>query len=129
MLLKGREADRVHFEESVLYNVKELLEPYIKKLAETPLDPKQQALLGIITTHAEEVISPFGRRLSWEHLDLTRTEIQVAGLIKAGKNTRQIAAVLNISPRTVDTHRKNIRRKIGLTKKRANLRSYLLAFD
>ncbi|UCD33750.1 MAG: helix-turn-helix transcriptional regulator [Desulfobacterales bacterium] len=62
-----------------------------------------------------------------KHLSLTPTEIKIVNLIKHGTTTKKIAEIMKISPRTVDTHRKNIRRKVGLDKKRANLRSFLLS--
>ena len=74
-----------------------------------------------------EIISPFSRGLSLKYLDLTPKQIQIANLIKIGKSTKEIAELMNISPRTVDTHRKNIRRKIGLEEKRASLRSRLIS--
>lgn len=42
---------------------------------------------------------------------LTQREIQIILLIEKEMNTKQIAAALNISERTVETHRKNIFRK------------------
>jgi len=74
-----------------------------------------------------EIISPFTRRLSLGYLNLTPTEIQIANMTKHGNTSKKIAKIMNISPRTVDTHKKNIRRKIDLEDKRANLRSYLLS--
>jgi DNA-binding CsgD family transcriptional regulator len=53
--------------------------------------------------------------------------IQIVNLIKHGNTTKEIAEIMYISPRTVETHRMNIREKIGLGKKRANLRSHLLS--
>ena len=43
---------------------------------------------------------------------LTQTEIQVLQLILAGKTSRDIAAELHRSKRTIDVHRKNIMRKL-----------------
>jgi DNA-binding CsgD family transcriptional regulator len=60
-------------------------------------------------------------------LNFTPTEIQIANLIIQGASSKEIGKIINISSRTVDTHRKNIRKKIGLDQKRANLRSYLLS--
>jgi DNA-binding CsgD family transcriptional regulator len=48
-------------------------------------------------------------------------------MIRHGNSSKEIAGILNISAKTVDTHRRNIRKKIGLNQKRANLRSYLLS--
>jgi DNA-binding NarL/FixJ family response regulator len=46
--------------------------------------------------------------------DLTPTEMRVLRLIAENKTTREIADHLFISPRTVDTHRANICRKLDL---------------
>jgi len=46
--------------------------------------------------------------------DLTATERRVLNLIAEEQTTREIAGKLFISPRTVDTHRANICRKLDL---------------
>jgi PAS domain S-box-containing protein len=127
VLLKKREADKIEIEDSVLTNVKELIEPYFSKIRKTNLDDRQNAFLDIMESNLKEIASPFTRRMSMKHLNLTPTETQIANMITHGNTTKKIAGILNISPRTVDTHRKNIRKKIGLYQKRANLRSYLLS--
>jgi len=58
---------------------------------------------------------------------LTPTEIQIANFIKHGASSKDIADSLGLSQRTVDTHRYNIRKKIGIGGKGVNLRTYLLA--
>jgi two-component system sensor histidine kinase/response regulator len=127
VLLKKREEDKTEIESNVLTNVKELIEPYVEKIKKTKLDDQQRALLSIVESNINEIISPFTRKMSLKYLNLTPAEIRIANLIRHGSSTKKIAEIMNISPRTVETHRKNIRRKIGLGLKRANLRSHLLA--
>jgi DNA-binding CsgD family transcriptional regulator len=127
VLLKRREEDKTELEDNVLTNVKELVTPYFEKIKKTKLDDQQEVFLSIIETNLNEIVSPFTRKMSLKYLNLTPTEIQIANLIKHGRTTKKIAKLLHISPRTVETHRKNMRRKIGLERKRANLRSYLLS--
>ncbi len=126
VLLEKREADKSKLEEYVLANVKRLIEPYFEKIKKTKLNDQQGALLRIIESNLNEIISPFTKEVSLEYFNLTSTEIQIAKQIRQGYTTKKIAAFMNISPRTVETHRKNIRRKIGLEGKKANLRSHLL---
>ena len=47
-------------------------------------------------------------------------------LIKEDRTTKEIAEMMTLSPRTIETHRKNMRKKFGIEKKRGNLRSHLL---
>ena len=129
VLLRRRDMDKVEFEERVLVNVKELIEPYAAKLRLTRLSGTQAALLGILESNLRDIISPFARRMSSRLLGLTPKELQVATLIKHGKTTKDIAAVLGISHRTIDTHRRNLRVKLGIHKQRANLRTHLLSLQ
>ena len=43
---------------------------------------------------------------------LSRREIQVATLLAEGRSAPEIAVKLNISPGTVDVHRRNLMRKL-----------------
>lgn len=45
---------------------------------------------------------------------LTRRELQVLQLIADGKSTKEIAAILEVSVKTVETHRKQIMDKLGI---------------
>ena len=129
VLLKKREEDKTNLEDNVLTNVKGLVEPYIHKIKKTRLNDQQRAMLNIIESNLNEIISPFVRKMSKNYIRLTPQEIRIANLIKHGNSSKKIAEILNLSPRTVETHRKNIRSKLGLEGKRENLGSHLLSFD
>jgi PAS domain S-box-containing protein len=129
VLLKKRAEDKKDIEDNVLTNVKELIAPFLKKIKKTKLNDQQKTFLTIMESNLNEIISPFTRKMSLKYLNLTPTEIRIANLIRHGNPSKEIAELLNLSPRTVETHRKNIRRKIGLEGNRANLRSHLLSLQ
>jgi PAS domain S-box-containing protein len=125
VLLKQREADKAELEEKVLSNVKHLVLPYVERLKKTSLDNNQMSSVDILQSNLKEIISPFSRKLSSKYLGLTPTEIRVANLIKDDKTTKEIAEFMNMSEKTVETHRAHIRRKIGIKHKKVNLKTYL----
>jgi PAS domain S-box-containing protein len=125
VLLKHREKDKAELEEKVLMNFKELILPYIEKLKMNNLESRQKMYLEIVENNLKEIVSPFMKELSSKYQALTPTEIQVAGLVKEGKTTKDIGQLLGKSYRAIEFHRNNLRKKIGLTHQKANLRSYL----
>ena len=129
VLLEKRKEDKTEVEENVMNNVKGLISPYFDKINETKLDDHQKAILDILQSNLDEIVSPFTRKLSMKYLCLTPKEIMIVNMIKIGYPSKKIAKMMGISSRTVDTHRKNIRSKIGLGQKRANLRAHLLAHE
>ena len=129
VLLKKREKDKVALEEKVLLNMKELVIPYIEKLNNNSgLDEKNRAYLDIIDSNLRDIISSFARGLSSVKYNLTPMEIQIADLIKQGKTTKEIAELFNLSYFTINAHRRNIRKKLAIKNKKANLKSLLMSF-
>lgn len=126
VLLKQRDEDRKEMEENVLANVKTSILPYIEKVKEGPLTHHQRACLEILEAQMKKIISPFLHRISQAYFDFTPQEIRVADFVKNGNTTKEIADILGISIKTVDYHRDNIRRKLGIKNHHTNLRSFLL---
>ena len=60
---------------------------------------------------------------------LSSMELRVALLIQHGLGSDAISEQLSISPETVKTHRRNIRKKLGLTGTKSRLRPYLQSLD
>ena len=129
VLLKKREDDKKELEQKILLNVKELIVPYLTKLKTSGLSNRQKTLTEILESNLNGIISPFLFTLSAKYASLTPKEIRVAGLVRDGKTTKEIAKLLISSTDTIDFHRKNIRKKLGLRNTRSNLRSYLLSLS
>ncbi len=127
ILLKKSDENKKEIEENVLANITELIVPYLEKIEEKKLMETQKVYMGIIRSNLNEIVSSFSRKLTSKYLNLTHAEITVANLIKQGKTTKEIASLLYLSRKTIETQRRNIRKKIGINGKKINLRTYLQA--
>jgi len=125
VLLKRREEDRNELEEKVLTNVRKLVLPYVEKLKKGRLDPVARTSVLILESNLRDIIAPFSSKLSALHMNLTPRELQVAGLIKEGRSTKEIAEFLNVTPSAVNICRHRIRHKLGLNNRKINLQTYL----
>ena len=88
---------------------KELIQALNSSLSEAELEKIKLELLAICETvvfPAEVVDSP--------HTLLSRRETEVMSMILVGKRLKEIAATLNISVKTVTTHRSRLLRKLNL---------------
>ena len=129
VLLKKREKDKIELEERVLSNVQRIVEPYLEKLHQSKLNERQKTYLEIIQTNLNDIISPFARNFSSIYYRLTPQEVQIADLIKQGKINKEIAQIMGLSQKTIEFHRTNIRKKLRLTNRKANLRTYLMSYS
>jgi DNA-binding CsgD family transcriptional regulator len=127
-LLKQRAEEQKETEKKMVLNLNNLIRPYLKKLSQTDLTPRQQVYVEIIKNNINDFISPFITQAKSVGIYLTPQEIQVASLIRSGYQSKDISGLLNISVNSVNFHRKNIRTKFGLKHRQINLRTYLLSF-
>lgn len=126
VLLKKREKDQTILAEQVLANTSNLVEPFFDRLCASGLNEQQQTLVDILRTNIQELTSPFASNFSSKLARFTPMEIQVASMIKQGKQSKEIAEIMNLSPGTINIHRKNIRKKLNLTHQKTNLQTLLL---
>jgi PAS domain S-box-containing protein len=129
VLLKKRDEDKSELEEKIVGNIKELILPYLQKIKGASLEKREKTYLDIAEANLGSIISPFVRHLSSKFIRLTPSEIQVANLIKLGKTSKEIGALNNLSFKTIEFHRDNIRAKLGIKNKKVNLRTHLLSLD
>jgi PAS domain S-box-containing protein len=129
VLLKHRENDKRNLEENIMSNLRHLVLPYIEKLKKNQLSSRELSFLRILESNLQNIIAPFSLNLSSQYLKFSPKEIYIANLIREGMHDKEIMDILNISLDTVKTHRKNIRKKLSICGKRANLRTNLLLMN
>jgi PAS domain S-box-containing protein len=125
VLLKQREIDKEEINQIFQQNVDQLVLPFFSKLHKSNTCPSQENLIKSIENNLRQISSPFAHRISNLFTKLTPAEIQVANLIKNGHSSKEIASLLNISDKTVYTHRRNIRKKSGIVNQKVNLQTIL----
>ncbi len=129
VLLAQREKDTREIQEAVLSNVREFVIPQVEKLRLLLPDDGQRMFLDVIGKNLETVVSPYINILKRMDERLTPQEIQVSNLVRQGHSTKTIAELMNLSTRTVDCHRANIRKKLGIHNRKINLRVRLSTLD
>jgi PAS domain S-box-containing protein len=129
VLLRKRDQDKVEFEEKILANVRLLIEPHLESLKNSGPKSTQKEHLRLLESSLKEIISPFSQRLTSKYVGLTPGELEVAYLVKEGRRTKDIAQILNLSEKTIEDYRKQLRTKLGIKNKRINLRTHLLSLQ
>ncbi len=127
VLLERRDADKAALEDTIIGNINDLVIPYLERVKKRTSDKKSQDYLAVLENNLETITSSFFRRLTTKYVNLTATEIEVANLVKNGKSIKEIADLLSISGKTVETHRTNIRKKMAIANTKTSLRSHLLS--
>jgi PAS domain S-box-containing protein len=116
------EIEKRKIQDDVMANVHVTITPILEKLRLENVSPRQVAMLR---RHISDLTSSFGSEITNRSMKLTTTEIEICNMVKAGLANKEISGLQNISQKTVESHRKKIRKKLGLTGKKINLTSYL----
>jgi len=125
-LLAQRKLEREQLEDTIAQNFEKFIKPSLNYL-KTRSDIEE---VNLVETLIEEIVYPITKKRSSLLENLTIREMQIASLIKEGRSSEEIAKTLVISKKTVDFHRANIRKKLGLQTeagKRMNLSTYLVS--
>lgn len=123
------EEERKATARSIEENARRTAFPLVDKLREGNLAPEARAAYAdALATELTRLTRPFALEAqSIESSDsLSPREREVIRLLRSGKSSKEIAAALGLSSATVERHRHNIRRKLGLVGSDANLQGLLM---
>jgi len=125
VILNRMNSDKEELENKVYMNIRDLVMPYVDKLETISQNEAQQSYVNIIKLNLQNIVSSFATQFSKQSVNLTPREIQIANMINEDMTNKDIAAILYISESSVEFHRHNIRKKLGLVDKKVNLKTYL----
>ncbi|HYA41949.1 MAG TPA: PAS domain-containing protein [Syntrophobacteraceae bacterium] len=125
VLLEYRERDRKETQESIIDNIKIKVLPYLNRMRKFGLTKELNDYISMIENDLKDIVSPFIRGLADKSLGISPAQIRVAEMVRSGMTNKEIANCLHISEGTVRSHRQVLRKKLGLTNNKANLRAYL----
>lgn len=119
------DVERVNLVRKIDVNTQKLMLPILERLIEksSSLDSRY---LTVLKQNLNALTSSFGMRLASVEYRLTPKEIELCTLIRGGFTIKEIASMQNLSERTVETHRFNIRKKLGLSSTKTNLATFLV---
>ncbi len=127
IIVEGVEEQKKEIETKITQNLNLTVKPVLEQLKSQQLPDTAAFLLQSLEFSLSNVFSSFGFNIGKDVHLLTPKEMRICEMIRSGLASKQIAKVLNISPQTVLVHRKNIRKKLSLSKSRSNLASFLKA--
>ena len=125
-VMKSIEQDRKDFESRVAAKIRTSLLPSLKKIDRASEAGVRKSYLALLEEQLVSLTASFEKQLDAGLLKLTKTEIEVCRLIQAGCSSKDICDAMKLSVETVQTHRRNIRRKLALNGKKLNLHTYLM---
>lgn len=125
-VIKSVEKDRRELRQQLTSQVKKQMLPALERIAQADAQEIREGYKSIIEERLVELAAPGGAgEVDADLLRLSPRELEVCQLIQMGRTGAEIAELLSMSFETVQTHRKNIRRKLGLRGRKVSLFTYL----
>jgi FixJ family two-component response regulator len=124
VLAKNIEMTGKESEKRIILKIRSLIIPIVEKLQRDKNLERYKAELSMLMAHIETLTS--GLAGDTEIADrLSSTELRIVSMVVNGLTSQEIAKPLHVSLSTVKTHRRNIRRKLNISRSNCNLRTYL----
>ena len=125
LLIKRIRDQKRDFNERVIQNFTLTIQPILDQLRTGDLPEPYHHLIETLDFNVRHITSSFGVKLAHNKGNLSPREMEICQMIRADKDSRDIAKALGLTYHTVIVHRKNIRKKLGLNQKRQNLANFL----
>jgi DNA-binding CsgD family transcriptional regulator/PAS domain-containing protein len=124
-VMKNIETDQKDLERCISQKISSQLLPALEKIRNESAPGVRSSFIDLVQEQLIALTSGSNSELDAGMLKLSKTELRICGFIQAGCSSKEISDVMNLAFDTIRTHRKNIRKKLGLHGKNVNLHAFL----
>jgi len=124
VLAQNIDRTRKEAEFQISTKIRSSIMPLIEKFKESKHLAEFSVELGVLMDFMDDLLTGLSMEPQIAHV-LSATEFRVAALIKNGLTSDEIANHMYVSPFTVKSHRRNIRKKLHLSHSNHSLKTYL----
>lgn len=124
VLARNIDKKRDEVEKKIAQTISAQIVPLIDEIKKDKIPAKILVKLDVLEAYLND-LTPEVAKGHDIIISLSTMELRVAMMIKNGFSSDEIARLLHISPHTVKTHRRSIRKKLNLKNANINLSSYL----
>lgn len=124
IMLKRRDLEHDYIRKEIAEKTVEMVLPLLKKAqnkvsgpAKDYMQTAEANLLDVFSTHPHDTVLANAK--------LAPRELQVVHYIRQGKTSKEIADLLNLSVRTIESYRENIRKKLRIKNQKKNLKKFI----
>ena len=127
-ILSQIEVEKEAIRRQIVSNLDHAIQPTLGRLQQEA-NPATRKIFEILQRDLEEITSPFISSIKDRFGSLSPREVEICHLIKRGLSSKEIADALHLSPMTIQKFRELIRKRLGLTNKDVNLKTYLHSME
>ena len=121
-IIEQVEIEKNMIKDNVRASIDKMLIPIAEKIK---ISGASEEYVELLKHGLDKINSSFSRKITDNIYKLTPREIEISHMIENGHTNKEISKILIVSIQTIENHRKNIRKKLNLTNKKANLASFL----
>ncbi|MDD4870887.1 MAG: response regulator [Kiritimatiellae bacterium] len=123
-ILSQIESEKEEIKQHMTANVEKLLLPTLRELKRKGSSIDKH-YIELLEKNLSNMTSGFTKTMRDRISRLSPRQLEICNMIKSGMKNKEIASLMGISLRTVETHRNAIRKKLGISGNDTNLTTFL----
>ncbi len=123
-ILSQIETEKEEIQQHITANIEKLLLPTLRRLKRNG-GPTEKRHIELLEKNLANMTAGFTRTIRNRISRLSPRQLEICNMIKSGSRNKEIADLMGISLRTVETHRNAIRKKLGISGHDTNLTTFL----
>lgn len=123
-ILSQIETEKEDIKRHIYTNMEKLILPTLRRLKRDG-GPAGKQHIELLERNLANMTSGFTKTLRNRISRLSPRQLEICSLIKGGAKNKEIADLMGIALRTVETHRNAIRKKLGISRDNVNLTTFL----